>query len=310
MIYGAQPGMSQLARISLSTKDVIHIEGFQGTASVFKNDSTVRIRSILQALQAAFLQSGMDLTEINALMEQGIPCEVLQPNAADWQVGALRLSLEFQPGVFAAPSESAAPVASTIGVQNAGAMASAAPVAAAVAAAPVVMEPISATEPEIDLESDFGLDTNLDLELSDDLSHDLDNDLDNDLSINLDSPALETGFGASFSTDLTDGLDDTFAEDSLGDLSIEGLDEDALEMSGFESGSDLTMETDLETDLDLSGLDEMNGLSDMMGDDAMSDDLSLGLDSQAVLTDNLDELSSPWDLSGDLDDMLLQHSHS
>ncbi|MCY7408045.1 MAG: hypothetical protein LH631_11915, partial [Alkalinema sp. CAN_BIN05] len=88
--------MTQQATLLLSTKDVIHIEGFQENASLFKNESTLRIQTILQQIQTACTESGMDLSEVNALMKQGIPCEILQPGATDWQVGRIRLSLEFQ----------------------------------------------------------------------------------------------------------------------------------------------------------------------------------------------------------------------
>ncbi len=297
--------MSQQARISLSTKDVIHIEGFQGTASVFKNDSTVRIRAILQQLQNAFVQSGMDRGEINALMEQGIPCEVLQPNSADWQVGSLRLTLDFQPGV-AGFSVSSAPMAGTIEVQNVAASA----VVASAVTAPVVMPDVAPVEDLMELEAapDLGADLGADfgMKMSDDLSDDLDSDLSDGLRVDL-GVDLDVDLGA----DLGAELDSSFGDDGLGDLSIEGLsadslDQDSLEMSGFTASDELG----ISDDLDLSGLDEMTDLSGMMDDDLLSDELSLGLDSQAVLTDNLDDLSNPWDMSGDLDDMLLQNSHS
>ncbi len=229
--------MSQQAKLSLSTKDVIHIEGFQENASLFKNESTLRIRTILQQLQAACTSSGMGLAEVNALMEQGIPCEVLQPGASDWQMGSIRLSLEFQPG-----PASAAPMDSV-----------------AVAAAATQM--------------DFGDE----MASIDDLDETFDEDLD------------------------MAGLDDL----SLNDVSIDG---NALS----EMMPDASLEESVNSDLDLSGLSDMNGLghelSDGLGDDLGSDHLSFDLDSQAVDADDLGglgDLSSPWDLNDDLDEMML-----
>ena len=287
--------MSQQARISLSTKDVIHIEGFQETASIFKNDSTLRIRGILQQLQNAFAQSGMDVSEINALMEQGIPCEVLQPNAPDWQVGALRLSLDFQPGAVRANSlevqSVAAPRVATVVV--------AAPIAMAVGAEMSEAEPaidgmISFDE---DLDLDLNLESDLELGMPDDLSAELDSalgaDLDNELGEELGDDDLITGLDTSFG-------------DELDEFSIEEPDADApakdtFDLSGFETESDLG----LGDSLDLSGLGDLDGLG-LMEDD----DLSLSLDSQAVTGDSLADLSNPWDSIGDLDDMILQSSHS
>lgn len=303
--------MSQQARISLSTKDVIHIEGFQGTASIFKNDSTLRIRGILQQLQNAFVQSGMDVSEINALMEQGIPCEVLQPNAPDWQVGALHLSLDFQPGAVSLSSLLSSPIASPLDVQSMAAPSVQVPeVVAAAVAAPIAMAVVAEMpEPAIDLM--MNLDEDLDLDLGSDLELELPDDLSNGLNDGLGAE-LDDEFGGN---DLIAGLDNSFS-DSLGELSLEEsgantLGEDAFDLSGFEPESDLGLEGDLGLgdSLDLSGLGDLEGLG-LMEDDLTSNDLSLGLDSQAVMTDNLADLSNPWDSIGDLDDMMLQSSHS
>lgn len=283
--------MSQQARISLSTKDVIHIEGFQETASIFKNDSTLRIRGILQQLQNAFAQSGMDVSEINALMEQGIPCEVLQPNAPDWQVGALRLSLDFQPGAVRANSlevqSVAAPRVATVVV--------AAPIAMAVGAEMSEAEPaidgmISFDE---DLDLDLNLESDLELGMPDDLSAELDSALGADLDNELGDDDLITGLDTSFGDDLD--------EFSIEESDADALVKDTFDLSGFETESDLG----LGDSLDLSGLGDLDGLG-LMEDD----DLSLSLDSQAVTGDSLADLSNPWDSIGDLDDMMLQSSHS
>jgi len=283
--------MSQQARISLSTKDVIHIEGFQETASIFKNDSTLRIRGILQQLQNAFAQSGMDVSEINALMEQGIPCEVLQPNAPDWQVGALRLSLDFQPGAVRANSlevqSVAAPRVATVVVV--------APIAMAVGAgmpeAELAIDGMISFDEDLDL--DLNLESDLELGMPDDLSAELDSALGADLDNELGDDDLITGLDTSFG----DELDEFSIEEPDADAPVK----DTFDLSGFETESDLG----LGDSLDLSGLGDLDGLG-LMEDD----DLSLSLDSQAVTGDSLADLSNPWDSIGDLDDMILQSSHS
>jgi len=283
--------MSQQARISLSTKDVIHIEGFQETASIFKNDSTLRIRGILQQLQNAFAQSGMDVSEINALMEQGIPCEVLQPNAPDWQVGALRLSLDFQPGAVRANSlevqSVAAPRVATVVVV--------APIAMAVGAgmpeAELAIDGMISFDEDLDL--DLNLESDLELGMPDDLSAELDSALGADLDNELGDDDLITGLDTSFGDDLD--------EFSIEESDADALVKDTFDLSGFETESDLG----LGDSLNLSGLGDLDGLG-LMEDD----DLSLSLDSQAVTGDSLADLSNPWDSIGDLDDMMLQSSHS
>jgi KGK domain len=213
--------MSQQAKLSLSTKDVIHIEGFQENASLFKNESTLRIRAILQQLQNACTASGMDLTEVMALMEQGIPCEVLQPGADDWKMGHIRLSLEFQPGLS---SPISSPMSSPMSSQ-----------------------------------------------------------------VTMQSPAV---------SDITPTLMDSDLDDSLG--SSPDLDE--LEMADMMP--DASLEESVNADLDLSGLSEMDSMSNGVGDD-----LSFDMDSQAVEAGDLNDLNSPWDLSDDLDEMLLTNGN-
>ena len=305
--------MSKQARISLSTKDVIHIEGFQETASIFKNDSTLRIRGILQQLQNAFAQSGMDVSEINALMEQGIPCEVLQPNAPDWQVGALRLSLDFQPGAVRANPLEVQSVAAprvavpSIAVPSVSTVVVAAPIAMAVGAEMPEVEP--AIDGMMSFDEDLDLDLNLESDLELGMPDDLSDDFGDDLSAELDSALgadLDNELGEELGDDdLITGLDTSFG-DNLDEFSIEEPDADALvkdtfDLSGFETESDLG----LGDSLDLSGLGDLDGLG-LMEDD----DLSLSLDSQAVTGDSLADLSNPWDSIGDLDDMMLQSSHS
>ena len=275
--------MSQQATLSLSTKDVIHIEGFQENASLFKNESTLRIRTILQQLQTACTESGMGLSEVNALMEQGIPCEVLQPGAADWQVGRIRLSLEFQLGT---PIAATTTIAGTVALQPS--TVAALPTvydrpeviaATAVVAPPIVPEVIEMS----DVEDDF---TDLDA-----------TSVDSSLNPGLDA----TNFGMA---DLDADLMDDFMESDLDDAFGESLDLGELgELDGLsEMMPDSSLEESVNTSLDLSDLSDMDGLGD-----GLTDDLSFDLDSQAVGSANLSSLDNPWDLNDDLDEMLLKN---
>ena len=310
--------MTQQATLSLSAKDVIHIEGFQENASLFKNQSTLRIQTILQQLQTAFTESGMGLLEINALMQQGIPCEVLQPGAADWQGGRIRLSLEFQVDTAVG---TVTPIAGTIALQSN--VVTAAPIvydrpeviAASVStvAATIVPEVLEMSEvlemPEVeddfafdsadlggtDLDSgleatNFGI-TDLDVDLMDDLMESgLDEGVDLNTNLNSDlgmSPDLEIG--------MMDDLDDEFGEDlDLGELGeLDGL---------SEMMPDSMLEESVNTSLELSDFSDMDGL---VG--GLTDDLSFDLDSQAVGSADLNALNNPWDLNDDLDKMLLKN---
>ncbi len=255
--------MSQPATLSLSTRDVIHIEGFQENASLFKNESTLRIRTILQQLQTACTASGMGLAEVNALMQQGIPCEVLQPGADDWQVGTIRLSLEFQRGSLSASS-----MANTVTIQS-DIQPDIQPSIQSNAVTAAVL-PAAIVDPVV-LEADLGLESE-----------------------------------ASLDSGLMDDLDDTFGDelvmDALDDVSLKG--DELLGMMPDASES-------VDSDLDLAGLSAMDELSDGLGHDLGSDDLSFDLDSQAVNAEDLEglgDLTSPWDLSDDLDEMLLKNN--
>ena len=325
--------MSQHSTLSLSTKDVIHIEGFQEDASLFKNESTLRIRTILQQLQTACTDSGMGLSEVNALMQQGIPCEVLQPGAADWQVGRIRLSLEFQLGTSVSTTVStAAPIASTVALQSNAVVADSmvynrsAVIAASVSTvAPAigleVLEMPEAVEmPEIaddfafdlaDLGStdlDLGLDptnfgvTDLDAGLMDDfMESGLDDSLGADPNTNLNS---DLGMDQNLEIGMMDDLDDAFGENlDLGELDLGELGE-FHELS--EMMPDASLEKSVNVSLDLSDFADMDGLSDGLGD-GLTDGLSFDLDSQAVGSADLNALDNPWDLNNDLDAMLLKN---
>jgi hypothetical protein len=304
--------MTQQAALSLSAKDVIHIEGFQENASLFKNQSTLRIQTILQQLQTAFTESGMSLLEINALMQQGIPCEVLQPGAADWQGGRIRLSLEFQVDTAVSP---VTPIVGTVALQS-----------NVVTAAPIVydrpemiaasMSTVAATRvPEVldmsEVDDDFAFDsvdlggtdldsgveatnfgiTDLDVDLMDDLMESgLNDGVDLNTSLNSDlgmSPDLEIG--------MMNDLDDELGEDlDLGELGeLDGL---------SEMMPDSMLKESVNTSLELSDFSDMDGL-----DGGLTDDLSFDLDSQAVGSADLNALDNPWDLNDDLDKMLLKN---
>lgn len=307
--------MSQHSTLSLSTKDVIHIEGFQEKASLFKNESTLRIQTILQQLQTACTESGMGLSEINALMHQGIPCEVLQPGAADWQVGRIRLSLEFEVGT--ATTES--PIAGTVPLQSNAVVA--APIVyprpeivAAVGTVAPAIGPEDLEMPEaieiaddfafdsVDLEStdlDLGLDatnlgiTDLDADLMDDfMESDLNDGLRADLNTSFKS---DLGVDQNLEIGMMDDLNDAFGEElDLGELDeFDGL---------SEMMSDSSLEESANTGLELSDLSDMDELSN-----GLTDDLSFDLDSQTVGSADLNALDNPWDLNNDLDEMLLKN---
>ena len=318
-LYGDHLGMSQQATLSLSTKDVIHIEGFQENASLFKNESTLRIRTILQQLQTACTDSGMGLSEVNALMEEGIPCEILQPGAADWQVGRIRLSLEFQLGTAAS---TATPIAGSVALQSNAVMAApmvydrleviaASVTTVAPTIVPEVLEMPEAIEtPEVEddfafdsadlggTDLDSGLDatnfgmSDLDADLMDDfMESDLDDGLGADLNTNLDS---ELGISPDLEIGMMDDLDDALGEDlDLGELGeLDGL---------SEMLPDSSLEESVYTSLDLSDLSDIDGLGN-----GLTDDLLFDLDSQAVGSVDLNALDNPWDLNDDLDEMLLK----
>jgi hypothetical protein len=327
---GDRLNMSQHSTLSLSTKDVIHIEGFQENASLFKNESTLRIQTILQKLQTACSESGMGLAEVNALMQQGIPCEVLQPGAADWQVGRIRLSLEFQLGT-AVSNET--PIAGSVGLQsNAVVAAPRVYDRPEVIAASVSAASISTTAPAIGLENLEMPEAAAMLEMDDDFVFDS-ADLDStDLDLGLDSGLDATNFGI---TDLDAGLMDDFMESEIDDaFGTEDLNTNLKSDLGMDQNLEIGMMDDLNDafgeDLDLGELGEFDDLSEMIPDsgleesvntsldlsdlsgmdelgDGLTDDLSFDLDSQAVGSADLNALDNPWDLNNDLDEMLLKN---
>ena len=311
--------MSQHSTLSLSSKDVIYIEGFPENASLFKNESTLRIRTILQQLQTACTESGMGLLEINALMEQGIPCEVLQPGAADWQVGRIRLSLEFQ---LDTAVTTVTPIAGSVALQSNAVMA--APIvydrpeviATSVSAVAPTIVPEVLKMPEVlempEVEDDFAFNlpdlggtnldsrldatnfgiTDVDADLMDDLMESgLDDGLGVDLNTNLNS---DLGMSPDLEIGMMDDLDDAFGEDlDLGELG---------ELDGLSEMMPDSMLEESNTSLELSDFSDMDALGS-----GLTDDLSFDLDSQAVDSADLNALDNPWDLNDDLDKMLLKN---
>lgn len=311
--------MSQHSTLSLSSKDVIYIEGFPENASLFKNESTLRIRTILQQLQTACTESGMSLLEINTLMEQGIPCEVLQPGAADWQVGRIRLSLEFQ---LDTAVTIVTPIAGSVALQSNAVMA--APIvydrpeviATSVSAVAPTIVPEVLKMPEVlevpEVEDDFAFNlpdlggtnldsrldatnfgiTDVDADLMDDLMESgLDDGLGVDLNTNLNS---DLGMSPDLEIGMMDDLDDAFGEDlDLGELG---------ELDGLSEMMPDSMLEESNTSLELSDFSDMDALGG-----GLTDDLSFDLDSQAVDSADLNALDNPWDLNDDLDKMLLKN---
>jgi hypothetical protein len=238
--------MSHQGQHKLTAKDVIFVEGFEASASLFKNDATLRIKDLLTKIETICLKSGeLSADEIAILFGNGLSCEVLRPGAADWQTGHLNLSLEFQVGTIAGlPPIAATPVV-TAPIETP----SPAPAVAAVATVAAVAA--VAAVPSLD-EDAFGDDL-----LGDDL---LDGDM---LSASLDD---ETPPAINFDTV-------GFAHPAPGD----DLDLDLMDVMG-----DAAPES--------AGFD---GLDDFSLDSAPAADL--------------ESLDSPWDLSDDLDSMLMMN---
>ncbi|MEB3292379.1 MAG: KGK domain-containing protein [Synechococcales bacterium] len=275
--------MSQQGNLSLSMKDVIHIEGFPGAASLFQDNATLRIKDVLSKLEMLLGQSGLlSADEIHALMQQGIPCDMLQPGAGDWQSGKIRLSLDFH------PSTTAPGTATSVNL-------------AAMAAPAMVEKPQAAPMPAADgmmanemapLEDVFGDETD---------SADLDADMDLDLA-GMNVPEMEMPAMDAVEADASADLD--FGDDMVM-LMGEPASASSSEADDF---SELLEDTMLSTDssqavaIDLADVDFMS-----VGEEAT--ELELDLDSQMVTPEAAENMDSPWDLNGDLDDMLMANGH-
>ncbi|MGI0493829.1 KGK domain-containing protein [Alkalinema pantanalense CENA528] len=298
--------MSQQGNFSLSTKDVIHIENFQGKGALLQNDATLRIHTLLRQLETILKQSGaLSIDEIMALLQQGIPCEVLQPGAPDWQSGTLQLSLQFHP--------SAAPMATSMEVQQ---------VAASVAPA---VQPVASVPESVDPSP---------LQASDSLSM-----MDNSA---ISVPEITESAIDAMAFDVPE-MADELTDESTFDAAL--LEDEASSIEAAFAGSDLD-ENDLSAGLDAEIGSEFDGLMNdemdadpavsagMMGDvdseldefafmnaEASSTDnvevdvdvdveMAFDLDSQAVDVGSVNDLDSPWDLNNELDAMLLQNGNS
>jgi KGK domain len=93
--------MSQSNRITLSAKDVVSVENFQGQTALMEHTTLFKVQDLIAQVEASCIGGGsLSADEVQQLISQGLPCEVLCPGAADWQAGSLRLSLEFIPGAM------------------------------------------------------------------------------------------------------------------------------------------------------------------------------------------------------------------
>ncbi|MBD2327476.1 KGK domain-containing protein [Alkalinema sp. FACHB-956] len=322
--------MSQQGNFPLSTKDVIHIENFQGKGALLQNDATLRIHTLLRQLDNILKQSGsLSIDEITALLQQGIPCEVLQPGAPDWQSGTLHLSLQFYP--------STAPMAASMELQQA-----ATPLASTAPATPTaaIVQPVP--QPAEDSLSDSFSDS-LSVMANDAIAEP---ELAEFEIPELGEPAIaEMAFDAPDATDMGVSLDEslmdaeTAFDESLLEPELEAeLEVEAPAIEDAFAGSDLdadvfsaNLEEEIGAEFDGLMNDEMEieaAISaDMMADATNSEldefafmnaevgstenvEMAFDLDSQSVDVGSVNDLDSPWDLNNELDAMLLQNGNS
>jgi hypothetical protein len=288
--------MSQQGKMSLSVKDVIHVEGFPGSASLFQDNATLRIKDLLSKLEAVFSQSGMlSADEVRALMQQGIPCEMLQPGAGDWQAGCIRLSLDFQPLV------SAPETAASMNLQ-----AIAAVPLSAVAAMP---------DASMALESMMAEDAIGDKDILSGDADDLMGGLMIDEVANLqdaltEDPFSENGLGEDTEMDMPDA-DLAEAIDFSDDMAMLMDDAPMAEATEESDFSDLMDESMMgsamgdEAAIDLSDVDFMS-----VGEEATELEFGLDLDSQMVNAETAENLGNPWDPNAELDEMLLANGQN
>jgi hypothetical protein len=289
--------MSHQGQQTLTAKDVVFVEGFERSASLFKNDATLRIKDLLAKIEAICLKSGeLSSEEIAILFGNGIGCEVLRPGAEDWQTGNLNLSLQFRAGAVAAlPTiDAVTPAATNSVVAHGAAPAVVAPaVVAPAVVAPAVVAPVAvAPEPAVvpvEMPS-----THQNLNAFADSSTGVGfADFGADLGADLGAADLGAAvFGGDRGSDRGSGLGDNFGDDF-------GLE------AAAPSGGDLEVPAaENEFDADLMGL--MDDAAPAASDFSGLDDLDgFDLDSTAAPASAVEDLSSPWDLSDDLDSMLM-----
>ena len=309
--------MSNQGRLSLSTKDVVVVENFQGSATLFQAHSILRIKDLVAKLEAVCKQSGkMSADEITLLFGNGVDCEVLQPGSTDWQNGTMHLSLEFQPvavPVANSAANSAAPelaATATIAAAVPAAGIAAAVVSApsdavveaplldeAAAEAPIADAPVEAPAEAVALELDAEPVVMADISELDfaDLAD--------------ESNAPEAMLDAFDLSDAGAGEIDALLGESDAPVEIDAF----ADVNGF--GESLLSDADLAAELEMASGRDLGDLGDLGLESAVAadplahldGDLMADLDSTAA--PDLDALNSPWDLTGDLDAMLLKNGH-
>lgn len=82
---------------TLTTKDVVVVEGLANSSGMFQTAATLRVKDLLAKLEAICTASGqITIEEMRLLFGNGMHCEVLRPGAEDWQVGQLKLNFGFE----------------------------------------------------------------------------------------------------------------------------------------------------------------------------------------------------------------------
>jgi KGK domain len=303
--------MSNQGRLSLSTKDVVVVENFQGSATLFQEHSILRIKDLVAKLEAVCKQSGkMSADEITLLFGNGVDCEVLQPGSTDWQNGTMHLSLEFQPVAVPVANSAAPELAATatiaaaavpaVGIAAAAVSAPSdavveaaqlddAAVEAPIAEAPIAEVPVAAVALELDAEPVVMADiSELDFAGLADESNAPEAVLD---AFNLDAGAGEI---------------DVLLGESEAPVEIDAF----ADVSGF--GESLLSDADLAAELEVASGRDLGdlGLESAVAADPLADlDVDLMADLDSTAAPDLDALNSPWDLTGDLDAMLLKNGH-
>jgi hypothetical protein len=300
--------MSNQGRLSLSTKDVVVVENFQGSATLFQEHSILRIKDLVAKLEAVCKQSGkMSADEITLLFGNGVDCEVLQPGSTDWQNGTMHLSLEFQPVAVPVANSAAPELAATATIAAAavpaGIVAAAAPSDAVVEAAPLDDAAIEAPIAEAPIAETSAEAVALELDAEPVVMADI-SELDF-AGLADESNAPEAVLDA-FNLDAGAGEIDLLLGESEAPVEIDAF----ADVNGF--GDSLLSDADLAAELEVASGRDLGdlGLESAVAADPLADlDVDLMADLDSTAAPDLDALNSPWDLTGDLDAMLLKNGH-